>query len=188
MPLVILSLLVGANSAWGVGGDLVWEKDIHYLPTYPVLDREELAVSSSVCIIAGVAKKDDTEPYPPNNAMGFIKAYDTASGTPKWERTFLLDNLHQLWVYKILINGNIAYIYTYNYSQRKYTLGAYDAITGNPLWEKVMDFQIATQVHPYPVMTVAGNRVIGYYDGVLRAYQAQNLNSPATASLLLLDK
>jgi outer membrane protein assembly factor BamB len=187
MSLVILSLLVGENSAYGAGGTLLWEKDIHILPTYPFLDSEQLAVSSIVCIISGVAKKDDSEPYPAANGMAFIKAYDMTSGNLKWERTLLLDNRYQGWVHKIIINGNIAYIYMYNYSENKYTLGAYNASTGQTLWENITDYRIATIVNTYPDLTLVNDRIIGYYNGIIRVYQAKDESSSAINSLLLLD-
>lgn len=177
--LLILGILAGANSTWGAGGDLVWEKTFNVSPNNPYMSS--LAVSSTVCIVNTTALVPGTLF---NEYVGYIKAYNMATGDLKWDRTltgvdFSSDSI-------IGIDNNIVYI------RDGSTLGAYDANTGQPLWEK--NLPLGGSFHMYLPVPLVNNRIfllgrgVGDSEVVLRVYQAKNVDQSGTNSLLLLNK
>ncbi len=201
MALLLLWIVVVPNSTWGAGGDLLWEKTITFSPTYPYISSSSLAVSSTLCIVYGSVQ---TQFMPPMVLIGYIKAYDMATGNLKWERTLTLGNYYNGFG-KIIIDGNIAYITGSSSSTsgtpptpywQQYTLGAYDANTGQTLWENISADSIGN-LNMYVPAPLVNNRIItsGYNNSdssngyiSLKVYQARDVTPPAINGLLLFDK
>jgi hypothetical protein len=143
--LVILSLLLGANSTWGAPGDLLWETNFNFLPDYEwIPSPPRVDVSSSLVIIGGNALPNQDS----SSSVLFIKAFGIAKGDLKWERTFPTHALN-----KLNIIGKLLYLEYQDTGNFIHSSGYYDITTGKLLWEKTIEHQEGHQVSIYPSPT-----------------------------------
>jgi outer membrane protein assembly factor BamB len=198
--LVILLGLVVPGSVWGAAGDPLWEQQFTFLPQYDTITINYAALSSTTYILAGNAYTNGAV-----GQVGFIKAFDVATGTIKWDKTLSLGTTGNNFGL-IAINGDIAIVKGSYISAsgstmtlNKSLMRAYNADTGQLLWEVLHDFEgmpITNGVGITPTLT-ANNRVFTFAaamdtSGILnastvfvRAYQVRNITMP---SMLLLEQ
>jgi hypothetical protein len=156
---MVMSFLWGGQ-AMGAPGDPLWEQTFNYQTQYDVTQPVTCAASSSTLIVCGSAIKQTNPPGTSTTqiSIGFIRAYDVATGTPKWQGVPLNlastpDAYNNNSFGTITISGNIAMIqgtavsFTYNTTGppwqtiilNKTILRAYNLTTGQLLWENVKD-------------------------------------------------
>jgi hypothetical protein len=198
--------LLGGGQAWGAAGDPLWQQTFNYLPNYDSFYQMALGASANTVIVCGeVGKNMAGNGY---NSLGYIRAYDVASGAPKWQGAPLTlastagaynDNCFD----SIIINGNIAMVegWAYSYTNDpgtgnttvnldKAIMWAYNADTGQLIWENITDNAGSySYLYGANAITVT-NKVFTFGcdntgNAILRAYQIPStyLQSP----LLLLD-
>jgi outer membrane protein assembly factor BamB len=195
--LVILSLMVEANTVYGAAGDLLWEKNITPPINYNRMNPQNVCISQSFCIFyATVYQYISGNPVSFTNQSIFIQAFDMATGIFKWERIIPYNvdtNLPYLKA-TITINGNIIYIASlYQKSNINYgTIGALNANSGETLWQKPL-----ASPHPYyDVIKMPNNSetninyITTFYNlnqltGIIRTYHIGNITSSGINSLLL---
>ena len=200
--LVMLWILAGANSTWGAAGDLLWEKNINFLPDYDLIIPVGVAVSPTTCIIYGIVLHSAYSVQ----TMAFIKAVNIQTGVLKWERTLSLganNNYYDIQVYR-----NVVYIKSHSssstgsppnvvYTFNQNTIGAYAIDTGQTLWEKTNE-SIYNLKGVHPSVTQTDNQIILFGTGTLNGSNnsaycivscystgGQGEASPAINSLLL---
>ena len=186
------------GSAWGAAGDLSWEKQFTFLPQYDNIMINGLALASTAYIVSGTATHSDGT----SGTVGFIKAYDVATGDIKWEKTLTLGATGNGFG-NIAINGDIALVrgsYSSgtppNFTLFKAFIHAYNADSGKLLWEVLLDSEVTppNSVPQTPSLIMGNNRAFsiftpytsnGYHDTIsVRAYQLRNV---ALQTMLLLD-
>jgi len=196
--------LLVPGPVWGVPGEQLWQKQFTFLPQYDTITINSTALSARSYIVSGFAKNADFT----GGQVGFIKAYDVATGEIKWEKTLTLGASSNAFG-SIAINGDIAMVRgSYGtivstgpppvYSIIKNLIIAYHVDTGDLLWEVQRDFESTpTLIGPGTITTqTANNRVFTFFAGVntsgvvnygtffVRAYQVRNV---VLQSLMLLD-
>jgi hypothetical protein len=200
---LVLLLICGwlvTGPAWGAQGDLLWEKQFTFLPTYDTITINSTALSATRYILSGIARNASGP-----GATGFIKAFDVVTGDIKWEDTLTLGATNNSFG-SIVVNGDIALVRgaysTGSGSPLTFTLfksfiRGYLADTGQQLWEVLLDFEMTPNViSPGMTITTANNRVFAFYTPVntsgvannstffVRAYQVRNA---ALQTMLLLE-
>jgi hypothetical protein len=184
--------------ALGAQGDLLWEKQFTFLPQYNTITINYTALSSTTYILTGNAKNADAT----GGMLGFIKAFDVATGDIKWEKTLTLGANSNSFG-GVAINGDIAivrggYATGVPPTVLRNLIRAYQVDTGELLWEVVRDFESSATPNSVglPITLTANNRVFTFFtivkaDGTTdfstifaRAYQVRNV---FVQSMLLLD-
>jgi hypothetical protein len=151
---LVLTLL-GAGQAWGAPGDPLWEQTFNYQSQYDITIPNAVAATSSIVIVTGEASTTTHQPAETEISLGFIRAYDAATGAFKWEGTPLTlastpDAVNDNYLGDIMISGNIAMVTGMALSQSystspptvylaKTIVRAYNISTGELLWENVKD-------------------------------------------------
>jgi hypothetical protein len=187
---------------WGAAGDPLWEKQFTFLPQYDTITINSTALSASRYILSGNARNADGT----GGSLGFIKAFDVASGDIKWEPTLTLGDSNNVFG-NIVINGDIALVrgsYATNsgsppvFTVFKSFIRAYLADTGQQVWEVLRNFEVTSSSLPGGGNSTqtANNRVFTFFVPVspsgtanygtfyVRAYQVRNA---ALQTMLLLD-
>jgi outer membrane protein assembly factor BamB len=199
--LVIAAGLFMAGSAWGAAGDVVWEKQFNFLPLNQVVINANIA-SATTLVICGFAKYYDNSP----GQIGFIKAFDIATGNPRWEKTLTLGNTGNGFGVMALNNDVLivrgGYSDTANPPNLPFTLNktfirGYQVDTGQQLWEDLREWQVNSMGNPPgPAAAIVANNLVFMYfspispsgatlgDCIIRAYQSRNAGVP---SAILLD-
>lgn len=196
--LIIVWGLLVPGAVWGAAGDLLWGKQFTFLPQFDTININSTALSSMSYIISGYARNNDGTGV----SLGFIKAYDVATGNIKWEKTLTLGDVANSFD-SIAINGDIALVRGIYRSGSptptllKSFIRAYNANTGQLLWEVLRDFESSPTIAPVTYSTLtANNKVFAFFaaadtSGILnygtffvRAYQVRNIT---TAIMLLLE-
>jgi glucose dehydrogenase len=181
---------------------LAWEKQFTFLPDYNTTTISYTALATTSYIITGNARNLDGT----GGSIGFIKAYDVATGNIKWEKTLTLGaNVNGFG--SIVINGDLALVRGNSLSISgsppvatlvKGFIRAYQVDTGVLVWEVVRDFEATAVPGPIglPTTQTGNNRVFTFFmtinpDGtpnydtvIVRAYQVRNVY---VQSALLLD-
>jgi outer membrane protein assembly factor BamB len=148
---------------------------------------------------------------PPGATLGFIRAFDVSTGTPKWGKDLTLGANYNTFT-NLIVNGDVVMVRgsasswtmptppTPIYTLLKRFYRAYQADTGQLLWEDVRDFEgfnvNSATAYPLEAMVVSNNRVFtaaqkldsSYaYTGpwILRGYQ---LKSITTGAIFLMEK
>jgi hypothetical protein len=187
------ALLLLANPAWGAPGALLWEQTITFNPDTTTAEVNSMVVSSTRFIITGrikpISQALTTGP------VGFIKAFDVATGTPRWDKTLTEGYSNSIVIMALdrdlLIAKEISFT---SHSLDRTTLKCYIADTGQQLWAVPMDYVQSPVGGVFSI--VASNRVysvvipvdpVGNQTGtiVVRTYQERDL--PAQTLLLLLE-
>jgi hypothetical protein len=200
--MVLAGFLIVSGPVWGAPGDQLWETPFTFLSTYDTISVTSTALSATTFIISGNARNASGT----GGQIGFIKAFDIASGAVKWEKTLTVGATGNSFGL-IAINGDIAIIRgsSISASETPPTLSLskafirfYQADTGQQLGEVVRDFEstpLPTPLGPTPLLT-ANNRAFTFFaaqdsSGVaisstlyVRAYEVR---TTATAPMLLLD-
>jgi outer membrane protein assembly factor BamB len=207
ISLICWAIFSEPGLGWAAPGDILWQQNFHFHgQKYDQIKPYEIAASPSTVLVCGAAMKTDGTGY----TLGFIKAFDAATGTLKWD-SILVAGVQQNEINGIIIDGNTAYVQSYSESYtddnstipptRKYTLNqswltAYNLDTGNILWNREQDNFISVGGGLKPVLV--RNRIFQVgteADGkgssgncMVRCIQA-NLNGGTVAAVnnLLLD-
>jgi hypothetical protein len=189
--------------ALGAQGDLLWEKQLTFLPQYDTITINYTALTNTSYMISGSARNSDYSA----GQVGFIKAYDVATGDIKWEKTLTLGATGNGFG-SIAVNGDIALVrgsYSSSsgsppvYTLVKSFIRAYQVDTGVLLWEVLRDFEGSpTQSGTLTFTTLtANNRVFTFFAAInasgttnygtffVRAYQVRNITM---APMLLLEE
>jgi hypothetical protein len=204
---ILAGALLMTGSAWGAAGDQLWETPFNFLPTYNTTLINGMSVSSTSLIVCGTAFYSDSSGAQIGKSIGFIKAFDVATGAVKWGYTLEVggnnNGFGQLAVANdiVLVKGSSG---TFSGSPAVFTLNknylrAYAADNGALLWEVVKDFEATPSTNPpgFTNVVVAKNRAFtvpgqvdinGKRTGICyaRAYQVQA--GEASLPLLLLGK
>lgn len=219
IAVVIIGITFLATSAWGAAGDQLWEVQLTVPTDFTSFRLTGLAVSSTAVIVCGynytVTDFSVSNPQLVSKAMGFVKAFDVATGRLKWE-DYSTFELSSSFCYGIYLSGNTAiarwnaldlstelYGYIPN-MDGKYVFRAYNVDSGKILWDnyKPMHSNVLPTTSSLPSSSVqpvvSGNRifsVLSYptslsplpaYKTVLQAIQISNVAN--ASSLLLLEQ
>ena len=165
--LLILAVGLGvAGSLWAAAGDMLWETKFNFLPDRNFIYPYAVAASANTVIVCGNAKDTLTGTHAP---LGFIKAFDATSGTPKWEGEPLTLGTNYNEFNSIVVVGNTVIVegyacsYTLNpnntitYTLNQSRLRTYNADTGALLWEVIKNNYTPMNFGPSGIV-VANNR------------------------------
>lgn len=188
------------GSVWGAAGDQLWETPFTFLPQYDTITINYTALSATTYILTGNARNSDGT----GGMLGFIKAFDVATGEIKWDKTLTLGaNSNNFG--GVAINGDIALVrggYATGLPPTptvlKSFIRAYHADSGQLLWEVLRDFEASSTPNSVglPITLTANNRVFTFFNTIkadgtadfstifVRAYQVRNVY---VQSMLLLD-
>jgi outer membrane protein assembly factor BamB len=214
LAVLLLALVAGISwgtIAWGAPGDPLWETTFNYLPNYNQIEVSAMAATSNTLIVCGDAFNQQLTGELDINSLGFIRAYDVASGNLKWQGVPLIlaatntpgaqdSNFNRF--DQIILKGNIAMVcgsafsYTFNgvntvTNLRKTVVRAYNADTGQLLWENVRDGNhftggAALTTLPGSDRAFTAGQLDDAGNGFVRAYQIPG-GSPPSLPLLLLE-
>jgi hypothetical protein len=186
------------GSAWGAAGDLLWGKQFSFLPQYDTITINYTALSATSYIITGNARNSDGT----GGVVGFIKAFDVATGNIKWDKT-LTTGANNNNFGGVVINNDVVmvrggYVTGVPPTVFKNFIRAYQADSGNLLWEVERNFEASATPNSVgmPITLTANNRVFTFLSTVktdgtpdystifVRAYQVRNV---VDQSILLLE-
>ncbi len=208
----LVGSLLWGGAVWGAApGSLLWETNFNFLPQYDTILSNAMAVSSTTLIVCGSAQQFDIS----NNStvsLGFIKAFDTATGQLQWEGTPLTmastpNSTNDNEFISVTVIGNTAVVqgyaasYTFNpnppygdiFTLNKTIVRAYNATTGQLLWEVLTDSYPQTQGsssvalanNRFFLAETQNNPIAGTTGNcVVQAYQVTNANLGALPLLL----
>jgi outer membrane protein assembly factor BamB len=203
--MVLVAVLAGslflAGPLCSTTGPL-WTQTFNFQPDRDKILVGAVAASNKTLIVCGTAYNSAVD----TGDIGFIKAFDLATGGPKWQDT-LTTGANRNGFDSLAVVGNTVladgysstytidpgtHIYTYTLNQS--ILRAYNADTGNPLW--AVD-QNAAPLNLGPTnLVTTNNRVFvvrqekGLFDPagsgncIVQAYQVGTPNVPVTSLLL----
>lgn len=194
LVVVMLAGVLLASSAWGAAGDPLWEQSFDFLADgYNQILVWAMVASPTTLYLAGQARHYDNS----QGAIGFLKAFDAATGTPKWDKILTTGASYNN-LYALTLDGNLLLVRgaatTYStsyppvYSLYKTYLRCYQAESGQQLWEVTTDFN-SNPINGFngPLqLLVANNLVYNLFapvntasvpDGtcLVRAYQERNV-------------
>ena len=86
--MVLVAVLAGslflANSVRAfVGGEMIWEKTFNFPASYDTILIGGVAASATTFVVCGTSYNSPID----TGDIGFIKAFDVVTGTPKWQDT-----------------------------------------------------------------------------------------------------
>lgn len=195
--LILLAGLILTGPAWGSLGDPLWETEFDYRTAYDPTFINSMAVSSTSLIVCGSANPASGT----GTQLGYIKAFDINTGTPKWEKILTL-GANGNGFGGLIVNGDVVVVsgnantvtptMPITYTLSKKLLQAYNADTGYLLWEDINDFENFRYQSTGPApesKVVSNNRVFtavqkfdtsGNWVGtwILRAYQLKSVMPP----------
>ena len=149
----IAAVLLLTGSAWAAAGGLIWQKQITF-PEYDTIRVNAMAVSATAFLISGVASHSTG-----GGSIGFLKAYDVATGALKWSKTLSLgtygNGIGGLIVDGdlVLVRGSASSSTTMPPSPPDFTMfknyiWAYNADTGKLVWQGVKNFEVGPPPPP----------------------------------------
>lgn len=190
------AVLVLAGSAWGAAGELLWQRQITFLPGYDNIVISSMAASETSFFISGNARNTTD-----GTSIGFLKAFNADNGKPKWSKTLSIGTKGN-GIGNLIVDGDLllargsAASFTQtlpdppDYTLFKSFIWAYNAETGKLFWQVVKNFEVGPQVPPlhgagasttfmvnnrlfFAAFSVDANGKVNYDKFTIRAYQVK---------------